>query len=88
MTKIQDLYSVTKDKNALEENFIIDDYMDAQTADGQQLKLTDIESTEAFLKANKIEFCTLRHEITPTNEIMKEIVKFTDESFKGTVLAK
>ena len=69
----------------------IDDYMDTQTGAqiiAQEFMLTGIGSTEAFLINNNIEFCTLRHEITPTNEKMKEIVKFTGESFKGTVLAK
>ena len=62
--------------------------MDTQTGDAQEFVLTDIESTEAFLTENNIEFCTLRHEITPTNEKMKEVVKFTGESFIDTVLAK
>ena len=60
--------------------------MDTQTDSRQESKLTDVESTEAFLKSNNIEFRTLWHKATPTNEIMKEVVKFT--AFKSTVLAK
>jgi len=50
-------------------------------------QLNSVETTEKFLTDNGITFKTLRHEITPTNEKMLEVVKFDGDQV-NTVLAK
>jgi len=44
--------------------------------------IDSVESTEAFLKSHGIAFHNLRHEVTPTNEKMKEVVSFSGEHSK------
>lgn len=61
--------------------------MDAQTG-AKEYKLTDIESTEAFLKENNIEFFTNRQNIAYTNEKMRKVAEFASESMKDAVPTK
>ena len=65
--------------------------------------ISSVETTEAFLTENGIKFKvsfdaditnqfhksiqTLRHEVTPTNAVMKEVVKW-DGEYSGAMLAK
>lgn len=49
--------------------------------------ISSVESTEAFLTDNGIKFKTQRHEVTPTNAVMKEVVKW-DGEYSGAMLAK
>lgn len=49
--------------------------------------ISSVETTEAFLTEHGIKFKTQRHEITPTNAVMKEVVKW-DGEYSGAMLAK